>query len=850
MSERLDDSTPTRVITEPSRVVGLGASAGGIKALKAFFAGAPQESGIAYVVVVHMSPVHDSNPAEVLQSDTKLPVTAVRQAITIEANHVYVVSPDAVLRMEDGRLLVAPVDTLEARRSPIDILFRTLGDAHGARAVAVVLSGSGTDGSRGIERVSKQGGLVIAQEPGEAEYPDMPLNAIRTGVVDFVLPIAAMAERILEYDGHLFEAMVPLDATLRPPDEDPRAERYRQVMTLLRVRTGHDFSNYKPATVLRRISRRMRLHQLTDLGEYASRLQTDALEPQALMKELLISVTHFFRDPVAFAALEARVMPQVLERKTGDDQVRAWVVGCATGEEAYSIAMLCAEAEEQSAGHPAVHVFATDLDEQAVAMAREGHYDEAHVADIAPHRLARFFQRTGQGYRVRRELRERVLFAHHNAIKDPPFSHLDLISCRNMLIYLNRAAQERLLNTFHFALRPGGYLMLGTSESADSAAELFAVVDKAAHIYESRAASSRPESAAAGLLTLPRRTARVTAAELPGKHIFPADLHMRLLEQYAAPSLVVADESTVVHMSEGAARFLQLRGGEPSRDLFKLVRPELRVDLRVALRRALHERTSVETAPIVLHGAGAVRLMVRPVLDAKDPARGYLLIVFEPASGADTPSPVQPAAGQPAALALEEEVARLKDQLRTTVEQYETQVEQAHAANEELQALNEELRSSSEELETSKEELQSVNEELTTVNQELKIKIEELRLVNDDFLNFINATDVGTIFVDRSLRVKLSTARAREVFNLLPSDSGRHLTDITSRLDYPGLTGDLQQVIQTLQPLEREVPATGGALFLLRMTPYRTTEHRIEGAVLTFLDITSRVASERRIRAG
>ncbi len=767
---------------------------------------------------------------------------------------------------------MSPIDTVEERRAPIDIFFRTLADAHHDAAIAVVLSGSGADGSSGIKRIKEQAGLVIAEDPDEADYADMPLNAIRSGLVDYVLKIAAMPAQILAYHGIQVDVSLgreSQDGRAQPSDDlvaapfpsgfaglDPhQAELYRNVLTLLRVRTGHDFSNYKAATVLRRIARRMRLHQVGDLARYAARLRDDPAEPAALMKELLISVTNFFRDPEVFAALEARVIPRLFERKSGQDQVRAWVAGCATGEEAYSIAMLLAECRDSSIEQPSIQVFATDLDQQAIAVARDGLYNEVDVADVSPARLHRFFQREGSAYRARRELRELILFAHHNAIKDPPFSHLDLISCRNVLIYLNRSVQERLLETFHFALRAGGYLLLGTSESCDGASDLFATVDKAAHIYDSRPVSTRlPPHAEVMTASRARPEQAIFSDPRGAKHVFPADLHMRLLEEYAAPSLVVSEDFAVVHLSEAVGEFLELHGGEPSRDLFKLLRSELRVDVRIALRRALQERRTIEVAPLPLDddpGSRMVRVVVRPVLGNSDPARGYFLLLFEAADEAEQPLPqVMPSDRGPATLLLNEELDRVKEQLRNTVEQYETQVEEARAANEELQALNEELRSSAEELETSKEELQSVNEELTTVNQELKIKIEELRLTNDDFQNFINATDVATIFVDRSLRVKLSTLQARQIFNLLPSDTGRRLSDITSKLGYPGLTDDLTRVVDSLQPIERQVPSTDGRTLLVRMRPYRTVDNRIEGAVLTCLDITARVADEKRIRSG
>jgi two-component system CheB/CheR fusion protein len=833
-------------------VVGLGASAGGIKALKDFFANVPPETGAAYVVILHLSPDHDSRLAEVLQTTAPMPVTQVTSAVRVLPDHVYVVPPNKRLHIADGMLTVADFQRAEERRAPVDVFFRALADAHGSRSVVVILSGTGPNGSAGLKRVKEYGGLVIAQQPDEADFPDMPRNSIATGLVDLVLPAAQMPPQIAAYFQHLRGGdEEPVVAALGADD----LESLRDVMTMLRVRTGHDFSNYKAATVQRRIERRMTLRGIATLVGYSRLIRQEPDEAVALMKELLISVTNFFRDSAAWLSLEQRVIPRIFLNKGSQEQVRVWVAGCATGEEAYSMAMLLAEYSSTAVDQPGIQIFATDLDQQAVAVARDGVYTEADVADISEERLQRFFHREAGGYRVRRELRELVLFAHHNLIKDPPFSHLDLISCRNLLIYLNRSIQERLLETFHFALRPGSYLFLGTSETPDDSNDLFLRFDTNSHIYESRTVTSRialPPTYAA--VPVPRTETRIPEARPPDR-ILPADLHQRLLEQYAPPSVIITEEHNVVHMSERAGRYLQIRGGEPSRDLMALIRSELRPDLRTALHEAVRERRNIDVRGIAVPIDDAVRLVdlaIRPVLREGDPARGYFLVTFDerdqpPSENDATPvtltSPAEPLTRQ-----LEEELTRVKSQLRATVEQYETQVEEAKASNEELQAMNEELRSAAEELETSKEELQSVNEELTTVNQELKVKIEELGLTNNDFQNFINATDIGTIFLDRSLRVKFSTPRAREVFNLLDTDIGRPLSDITNKLLYGGIHKDVRDVLDRLATTEREVQTEDGRWHLLRLLPYRTSDNHIDGVVLTFHDSTERRSAETRVR--
>jgi two-component system CheB/CheR fusion protein len=836
-------------------VVGLGASAGGIKAFKEFFANVPPDSGMAYVVILHLSPDHESHLAEVLQVATEMPVTQVMGAVRIEPNHVYVIPPNQSLAIDDGHLAVSDIKRIEERRAPVDIFFRTLAESKNSRAVCVILSGTGADGSMGMKRVKEHGGVCIVQEPTEAEYEDMPRNSIATGLVDFVLPIAEIPRKIIAYRERLRSARDPV--SLDNPETVEQA--LRDIFTHLRVRTGHDFTNYKRATVLRRIERRINVNELHDMQDYARFMRKHPEEAQALLKDLLISVTNFFRDCESFEALERGFIRRLFEGKDATQQVRVWVAGCATGEEAYTMGMLLLECAEGLTNAPAVQVFATDIDERAIAHAREGFYALNDAADVSPERLRRFFIKEADGYRVRRELREVVLFAHHNLIKDPPFSHLDMVSCRNLLIYLNRAAQERVMQVFHFALNPGGFLFLGTSESVDGSTELFLAVDKDAHVYQSRPLTVRLPIPIPDQFSVAQRTEFRRESPMPDSRLLErlsyAELHQRLVEQYMPPSVVVNEEYEVVHLSESAGRYMQVTGGEPSHSLLKMVRPELRVELRVALYQAVQNRSSVEARGVAVpldDRTQLVNLLVRPVFGESDPARGFILVVFEDASeGAertDPPAPEMVSAVEPAARQLEDELMRVKAQLRSTVEQYETQTEELKASNEELQAMNEELRSTAEELETSKEELQSVNEELTTVNQELKIKIEELSQANDDFRNLMNSTDIGTVFLDRHLHLKLFTPRARDIFNLLPADVGRPLSDITSHLADADLRADLERVLDTLQPIQREVSTPEGRWYLMHILPYRTVQNRIEGVIITFLDITRRKEAEGQLR--
>ncbi|MGB9178625.1 MAG: CheR family methyltransferase [Pyrinomonadaceae bacterium] len=843
--------------SEDFLVVGLGASAGGIKAFKEFFAHVPPRSDIAYVVILHLSPEHESHLAEVLQVATEMPVTQVRDSVQIKPNHVYVIPPNKSLAINDGHLALSEIKRIEERRAPIDIFFRTLAESKTSQAVSVVLSGTGADGSMGMKRVKEMGGICLVQDPLEAEYSDMPRHSIATGLVDSILPVAEIPRKIIAYSQRLGQTLIPEKSHERPETEE---QALRNIFTQLRVRTGHDFSNYKRATILRRIERRINVNELSDLQAYADFMREHPNEAQALLKDLLISVTNFFRDCESFEALERGFIRRLFEGKGHGDQVRVWVAGCATGEEAYTMAMMLAECAESLTGAPTVQVFATDIDEQAIATGRDGFYTDADVADISPERLRHFFTKELNGYRVRRELREMVLFAHHNLIKDPPFLHLDLASCRNLLIYFNAAAQERVMQVFHFALNPGGFLFLGSSESVDGATDLFMPVDKEAHVYQSRATPTRLPMPVTDLSVTKRganpgqREERLQQTQALERLSY-ADLHQRLVEQYVPPSVVINEEYDIVHLSERAGRYMQVAGGEPSHNLLKMVRPEIRVELRTALYQAVQNRTSVEARAIpvqLAEGTQLVNLLVRPVFTEGDSARGFILVIFEDAGedvkslGAGAVEAIIPA--EPAARQLEDELVRVKAQLRATVEQYETQTEEMKASNEELQAINEELRSTAEELETSKEELQSVNEELTTVNQELKIKIEELSQANDDFRNLMNSTDIGTIFLDRALRLKLFTPRARDIFNLIPSDIGRPLSHITTQLADADLLADLERVLASLQPVQREVLTREGRWYLMNILPYRTTQDRIEGVITTFLDITGRKEAETQLR--
>jgi len=841
-----------RVEKDDFMITGIGASAGGIRAFQDFFQNVPANSGIAYVVILHMSPDHDSHLAQVLQATTKMRVTQVNEKVKVEPDNIYVVPPNQHLTMSNGHIVVTPNTQIEDRRAPVDIFFRTLAEEHGSKAIAVILSGTGANGSMGLKRVKEKGGATFVQNPREAEFNEMPRNAIATGLVDEVSNVSDIPAKIIAYKNNFGKVVIAEEPEKRPQDQQ---QALRDLFNELRLRTGHDFSNYKRATVLRRIERRINVHNLPDLPSYVAYIYEQPEEINSLLKDLLISVTNFFRDTRSFQIIENEIIPLLLRGKTSENQLRIWVAGCATGEEAYSLAIFCAEKTSGMIDAPKIQIFATDIDEQAITEAREGLYSINDLADVSPERLRRFFTKEGDGYRIRREVREMVLFANHNFLKDPPFSHLDLVSCRNVMIYLNSSAQERLAETFHFALNPGGYLFLGTSESVDGATDLYAVYSRENHVFQSRRVTTKaypiPES-------LPNFRIDKPALSIPAEHenkvperISFGDLHQQLLEQYAPPSLVVNEQYDIVHLSERAGRYLQIVGGEPSKNLLKVVRSELRLDLRSALYQAVQRQSAVEARGLKItidKEPETVNIHVRPVLRAGDTARGFILILFETSIEDNDHEQVLLASDEPVAKHLEEELMRLKAQLRSSSEQHEVQQEELKASNEELQAMNEELRSTAEELETSKEELESINEELRTVNQELKVKVEETTLAGNNLQNLINSSDVGTIFLDRSLRVAFFTPAIMRIFNLIPADYGRPLSDITHRLGYHELAQDAEAVLDKLTALEKEVSTAEGKVFLMRISPYRTSEDRINGVVITFVDITSRKETEEQLR--
>jgi two-component system, chemotaxis family, CheB/CheR fusion protein len=830
-------------------VVGIGASAGGLKALQEFVDAVPADGGMAYVVILHLDPERESRMGELLQDRSRIPVLQVSGSVAVEANRIYIIPPGHDLAMS-GTTLGLRERGHRSMHAPVDLFLRTLAEAYGADAVGVVLSGTGSDGTAGIRYIREAGGTTVAQSPDEAEYDSMPASAIASGLIDLVLPSARIPGELLRLRRQ--PARLPEDASAVPALQATLA----RIFTTLRTRTGHDFSLYKHSTILRRLDRRLRFNSADTLEDYLAILESSSAECQALLRDLLISVSSFFRDPDAFAELATRA-PMLFEGKTSADTVRAWVVGCATGEEAYSVAMVLAEYSATLADPPRLQLFATDIDEKGYAWGRGGLYTIAAVSAIPDERLRRFFTKEAGGYRIAKSLREVVLFAGHNVLHDPPFSRIDLISCRNLFIYLQPEAQERALETFHFALNPGGMLFLGVSESVGDSGWFETIGDSANRLYRRSATPhrvpSRPSLAdpirvrTAGAMSAPEATA-------PGKPRFSyGALHLRLLDQYVPASVIVNERLDVVHLSSQAGRFLRLGGGAPSHNLLGLARDELGRALRTALHHAF-ETGAAATRQVTMSvdgGARPVTVHVRPSpADGVDGNR-YALIVFEPGAPATGSAP-DSAAVEPARreVALEAELDRTRAELAATNATHDCTVEELQTVNEELRSINEEQKAAAEELETGREEIQSINEELTTINQEHQSTIEELKRTNADLQNLIESTEIGTIFLDNSMRIRRFTPAAAAIFNFVAADQGRLLSDITHRLDYTGLADDVTGVLASQERFEREVENHDGHAWILRINPYRSFDGDPDGAVLTFFDNTAqRVARAQLTQA-
>ena len=855
---------PPPNVTGPT-VVGIAGSAGSLAALQSFFGALPAETNMAFVVITHLSPDHESHLASLLQPHTQMAVTQVNRKLLVKPNQVYVIPPSKNILITDAHVDVADFEEPRNQRTPIDFFFRSLARSH-RDAVAIILSGGGTDGSVGVKQIKEEGGLIMVQDPEEAEYPSMPNAAISTGLVDVILSTRALAARLIEYARHIPE--LPRDIETL---EDHEWGLMQAILAQVQRRTKHDFSQYKRSTILRRVRRRMLLNSHPTLEMYLEHVRTHPAESFALLNDLLIGVTNFFRDHPAWDALKAEVLPSIFKNKGITDPIRVWSVGCASGEEAYSLAIVLLEVAASLDENRTIQIFASDIDDDSLARSREGLYPAAIEADVSPERLERFFVRQANHYQVRRELRDMLLFTPHSVLRDPPFSHQDLIVCRNLLIYLQRDIQQYVLDIFHYSLNPGGFLFLGNSETAAGKEDLFQTLDKGNHIYQTLPWRSEiPHVPTVPLVV--RRTDQPHA--LAGLRPMPPrpsaepylleEQHRKSLETFGPPSILVSGDYTILHVSDTAGRYLNQPKGPITSELLRLARPELQAELRACLFQALEKNRSTVSAPLLLHLDGVPRLVIISVNPRTEPtqsgqaAEKQALIVFledDPLPEPLTEFDMERAEGRNLdqltlrASQFEVEVRRLRDQLQSTQEEYDSSTEEMKAANEELQSINEEYHLTTEELETSKEELEAVNEELQTVNNELKGKLDEISRAHRDLENVMGAMEIATLFLDHGLRIVRYTPGLSDFFNILKTDIGRPIDHLSNKLgDYAELARDAQHVLNTLSVIDREVRATNGEWYLIRLRPYRTIEDKIEGVVITFVDVTPLKKAENQLR--
>jgi two-component system, chemotaxis family, CheB/CheR fusion protein len=853
-------------------IVGIGASAGGLAAFEAFFSTMPADNdpGMAFVLVQHLARDHKSILSELIQRYTRMQVFEVEDGMVVKPNCAYIIPPNRDMALVDGALQLLEPTLARGIRLPIDFFFRSLAQDQHERAICIVLSGTGSDGALGVRSVKGEGGMVMVQTPESTEYDGMPRSAIATGMVDFVQPPNEMPAQLLAYVAHAFGAgLAPV--TSRTPHS---ADGLGKIFLLLRSRTGHDFSQYKRNTIIRRVERRMAVHQIDQLEDYIRYLQLTPDEVNALFQDLLIGVTNFFRDSEIFEEIRKQVIPQLFVGKAAGSTIRVWVPGCSTGEEAYSIAILLREHMEELKEHFKVQVFATDLDRDAINRARAGIYPASIVADISPERLAQFFYEENPDcstYRIHKNIRDMLIFSEHDLINNPPFSKLDLISCRNLLIYIGAELQKKLMSVFHYALKPGGMLVLGSSESIGDFANVFATIDRKAKIYQRKADDLGPHRMGlAKLLLRPpaEALARQVASGSGSDDKLP--LHeivaQTIVEHYSPAGALVSERGDILYLLGRTGRYLEPTPGEASMNIFKMAREGLRGDLTIALHRAVSLRKPTRHRGLRVKTNGdfaTVNLTVLPVLADRDGAisPGLFLVIFEeemPAEPKSSPeAAVDAVDGAPDVLPdLDAYILRLKQELRAkdeylqaTIEELETSNEELRSAHEEMQSVNEELQSTNEELETSKEELQSVNEELATVNGELQAKVVDLSRSNNDMKNLLGGTGIGTIFVDYVLRILRFTPTVAPLMNLIETDVGRPVDQIRSNLTgYDRLGADVKEVLERLIPKELEVETKTGEWYLLRIRPYRTLENVIEGAVITFTEISALKKAQAALR--
>jgi two-component system CheB/CheR fusion protein len=828
-------------------VVGIGSSAGGLEALQQFFRAMPPDSGLGFIIAAHLDPTQESHLTELLSRCTKMPVVQIENSAKVEPNRVFVIAPDQELTIREGVVRPNKPTAPRGHRHPVDSFFRSLAEDRGELAIAIILSGTGTNGSLGLRFIKAEGGIAIAQDPETAGFAGMPRSAIATGVVDLVLPPDKMPDALLNFARHPYVRQPVEAAVERTPDDQLEA-----LLRLVQAKTRRDFSGYKKRTLLRRIHRRMGLHRIESLPNYIGRLQNDPDEVKALASDLTINVTGFFRDPDAWRTLGDKVIAPLVRERRAESTIRVWLPGCSTGEEAYSIAILLLEHAAAARKNFDLKLFATDVAEGVLTSARAGAYPASIAQDVTPERLKRWFVMEDDTYCVRKTLRDAITFAPQNLLQDPPFSRMDLISCRNLLIYLNPEIQKRVLALFHFALREGGHLFLGPAETIAAHEDLFESVSKKWRIYR-RLGPTRHD-----IVDFPLLAPREGSAEAetrpeearPQPHLSASELMDRALLDRYVPASALIDRQFRVHYLRGPTEeYLRPPTGEPSYNLIAMARQGLQTTLRNAVRKAVDEGHEVMADARVRRGAALrpVRVVVAPLRSGHNPETRLLVTFSEHDLGRDVGSSAEvEEAASDSELQMELDAAR--EDLRLTIEQMEAANEELKASNEEIRSINEELQASNEELETSKEELQSLNEELNTVNNQLQAKVQELEIRTNDLNNLLNSTDVATLFLDRSLCIRWFTPAMKALLELLPTDIGRPISHFAQRFSGGDLLEEARKVLERLLPSDTEVVDDLGRWYIRHAVPYRTEDDRIGGVVVTFVDITERKHAEEEVQ--
>jgi two-component system CheB/CheR fusion protein len=833
-------------------IVGIGASAGGLEALEQFLSHVPEGCGMAFVIVQHLDPTHKGMMSELLQRSTRMRVSQVRDQMQVCPDCVYVIPPNRDMTILHGFLHLFEPAAPRGLRLPIDLFLRSLAQDERERSIGVILSGMGSDGTLGLRAIKEMAGVALVQDPATAKFDSMPRSAIEAGLADIVAPVDELPEKIIA-----FLNRAPVTVRAEEPMEDKSQSALEKVVILLRAHTGHDFSLYKRNTLYRRIERRMGIHQIDRVATYVRYLQENSQELDLLFKELLIGVTNFFRDPGVWEQLSKQAVPTLLTSRAPGQTLRAWVAGCSTGEEAYSLAIVLQEAvdEFRLRGRFGIQVFATDLDRDAIDKARQGVFPANIAADISEERLKRFFVKEESGYRVRKEIREKVTFAPQNLIMDPPFTKLDILSCRNLLIYLTQEVQKKLIPLFYYSLNPGGILLLGSAETVGGQTDLFSALGSKARLFrrtESNVPLERVEFPSSFGSTSPVIVPAHLAPEPPVSLQSLAD--QMVLQRYSPPTVLTNDKGDIFYVSGRTGKYLEPAAGKANWNIFAMAREGLRFELAGAFKEALGKKGSMEVHGLHVATDGGEQCVDLNIqrLDESGPLHGLVMTVFIDVAASVSQKVMGPPPKSPVRNAriaeLEKELLQVRGEARATHEEMQTSQEELRSANEELQSTNEELQSTNEELTTSKEEMQSMNEELQTVNAELQSKVEEFSRVSADMKNLLNSTDIATLFLDNELNVRRFTPQAAKIIKLIPADVGRPITDLASELQYPGLAEDAREILRTLASAEKPVAARDGRWFMVRIMPYRTLDNRIDGVVMTFADITIARMLEAKLR--